>query len=131
MRNGSFDGFGVAFNPEVHAVAGDNAGTLDLFQNAQLQFGIDVAEKHILRRAVGLRNNRLERLKDIELGIECFGLIQVVAVFAVPPERLALNLCQAGRIDLVFAKDLKMFVRKSLSTRRRREPEQSNWLQWK
>src|SRR5207237_1328257 len=65
-----------ALNPEIHAVARDNARPLDLFQHAELKLRIDVAQEDILRRAIGIGNNRLECLKHVELSVQCAGFVE-------------------------------------------------------
>ena len=85
-------------DPVVHRVAGDELGVLHLVEHAELQLGVDVAEEHVagvaeLGRQLGaeLREYAEPRLQRLAAG-------EVVRVFRLPAERLALRPLDARQV---------------------------------
>ena len=112
MFDRAFDCVEPAFDPEIHAVAGYHTRPLDLFEHAELEFRIDIAKENVFGRAIFFGNDRFERLEDVELRVQRPSLVEVVSVFAFPPEGLARCSREALDVDLMLAEDLDVFVAK-------------------
>ena len=90
---------GLAVDPEVHGVAGHDAGPLDLLQHLALEDGVDVAEEDDLGAPVADGDLRLEELEDVEVGADRVAGVEVERVPAVPVEGLALRPLQPLEVD--------------------------------
>ena len=101
-------GFG-AFDPEVHGVGHDQAGLVDLVEHASLQGGLDIAEADDIAVAIGVGDDRVESLEDIELGVEGVARVEVVVVATGPEKGLAAVVdLQTGEVDVATAQALEV-----------------------
>jgi hypothetical protein len=76
-------------DPQVHRVERDEFRAGHLFAHAALEIRLDVAEKQESRLFRLFRNLRLKFGEHVQVGKESVRDVQVVLVFAAPPERLA------------------------------------------
>ena len=88
----------MAGYPIVHGVTAHHAHLRHLRANIALQHRIDVGQKEEITILVGRRHFGSKGLKDIQLGVEGLGLVQVLHVRAGPVEALARSVLQALRI---------------------------------
>ena len=75
------------------------------FAHAALENGIDVGEEEKFRVAIGVGNLGLECGKDVEIGLEGFGFVEVVEIGAFPEEAFAGRALDAAGVDLVGVED--------------------------
>ena len=98
----------LALDPVVHRIAHDERGSRHLAQDAELQLGIDVAEKKELGRAKGLGKLGLKVGEHAEPGLERLAALEVVGVLPLPPEALAVRALDAAPIDPAFPETLEL-----------------------
>ncbi len=76
-------------DPQVHRIQRDPARLLALPADVELQPRQDVREKEHVALLGGLGQLRVERLEDVQVGLERLARVHVLAVDALPEERLA------------------------------------------
>ena len=88
----------TALDPEVHRVARNELGLLDLIEHVELQSRIDVGQKDEGRRPELLGNLRAEVREHAQSGFQRLGGIEIVTVSTAPPERFALRLLESRQV---------------------------------
>jgi len=93
-------------DPQVHRVQGDPRRRLALPTDVELQDREDVGEKQDVALPRGPRQLRIERLEDVEVGLERLARVHVLAVDAAPEERLAaLDVLDVLGVDVAAVQD--------------------------
>src|SRR5207253_6954158 len=109
----------LALDPEVHRVQRDQPRSLlHLAQHVQLELGIDVGQEDEVRSPKALAEDRPELCEYVQLGLEGLRLVEVVPVFAGPPERAALRGLEPGDVHAAVLEELQMRLGEVLPYRR-------------
>jgi len=109
---------GLALDPVVHRIEGDQGIPLHLVEDVVLQVGVDVAEKQVPDAPVVGMDLGFELGEDVQLGGQRVRLVQVAVVFARPEERLAAAALDLADIDPVVQEDSEMLIGEILADHR-------------
>ena len=115
MRNRALHRVDFTLNPEVHRVACHDPRPFDLLKHLKLKLGINISQKHILRRSVRFGNDGIERFEHVQFRIECPRFVEVISILAFPAERFPRDSVESFDIDPVLPENRHLIFAKIIA----------------